>query len=570
VIAEARVPRRRDRFPDRVRVPTGGQPTLLHSVAGGPGAYLARVLWEAFGFDDRRTLGWRLDHKLIQATVLDHFAAGEPPRTWGLGELLRAVGRIKLTDALLTGDLFVKRAIGHMSGDSGDPDATGHVLRRLWDGEDLSPDSDAPDAEEWVVQERLRVAHEIRVHSFEEMVVPGLTYNRYGACRIPADWSQVNEYVQGVLNRLPDGVVGQSLLAWDVARTPDGRFRVIEVNFAGTHAVYAPGFQVSGFFQTHPIGPPLMAVLCDHLAQRYNIELEFPDRWDEYPDRYPRYIRLLRHYLTRPVAPITPLEHQTTVDGVLSVRRDDLHRLKLLFLSIDRFGAGLGRLWIATPEADWAAVAVAAGSRAVVIPEPELVPEADPRSPRVGAVARLALVGRTSGRFCLDLTPDILCVRRFTTAEILPDGRALYYRSLNGPREPYREVEDVLGLAWPGWSHGSSPFLFCKPVVAALTTHLSSRAGRPEGWREFLLAHPTVNIPMLYFVFLESVGLDDVYYTPTTDLLAGNSVWSADEWAEWGPEKSFEGDRSFPFSVVRPGPEIPTSAVAARVSPYLT
>ena len=38
------------------------------------------------------------------------------------------------------------------------------------------------------------------------------------------------------------------MLGWDVARTPSGRFMVIEVNFTGFHPVHRRGFQCSGYF----------------------------------------------------------------------------------------------------------------------------------------------------------------------------------------------------------------------------------------------------------------------------------------------------------------------------------
>ena len=105
--------------------------------------------------------------------------------------------------------------------------------------------------ERWLVQERIAVDQEYRVHGLEDLVLPGMTFDRYGAGSVPEGRAEVNAYVESLLARLPDALVGESLYAWDVARLAEGCFRVIEVNLVGFHPVYEWGFQASGFSH-HP------------------------------------------------------------------------------------------------------------------------------------------------------------------------------------------------------------------------------------------------------------------------------------------------------------------------------
>jgi hypothetical protein len=47
-------------------------------------ALIVRQLLEKFGFDEHRVFRWRLEHKLTQALLLNHYAPGSVPATRGL------------------------------------------------------------------------------------------------------------------------------------------------------------------------------------------------------------------------------------------------------------------------------------------------------------------------------------------------------------------------------------------------------------------------------------------------------------------------------------------------------
>lgn len=212
-----------------------------------------RHLYRELGFDEHRVFNWRLEHKLIQALVLHHYAPGCIPATRGL--------------AGWSGPVFLKPALGDSSGDR-QP-----IL--LQD-------------ETFIVQERIPIAREYRVHTLEDRVVDDLTFHRYGKGDIPGERDAPNAFVQSVLDRLPNAIVAGSLCAWDIARTPQSGFLVIEVNFSGFHPVFNRGFQCSGWFHDSEWGALSTARLVRFLEDRCGIAVSIAaDRPDlEIPNRF--------------------------------------------------------------------------------------------------------------------------------------------------------------------------------------------------------------------------------------------------------------------------------------------
>ncbi|HYL77148.1 MAG TPA: hypothetical protein VEU96_23230 [Bryobacteraceae bacterium] len=211
---------------------------------------LVRQLFHALRLDEHRPFQWRLEHKLVQSLVLDQFCPGCVPVTRGLIRLAHADGPEGLLQSLerdFAAGFFVKPALGDSSGDHGIQDASEAALAAFL----AAPLPDCPrrlEDETWIVQEKVPIEVEYRVHSVEDRAIDDLTLRRYGTGDIPGERDAPNAFVQRLLDRLPGGIVGGSMLGWDVARTPAGAFVVIEVNFAGFHPVHRRGFQCSGYF----------------------------------------------------------------------------------------------------------------------------------------------------------------------------------------------------------------------------------------------------------------------------------------------------------------------------------
>jgi hypothetical protein len=211
---------------------------------------LVRQIFHALRLDEHRPFQWRLEHKLVQSLVLDQFCPGCVPVTRGLIRQAHASGPEGLRHSLerdFPAGFFLKPALGDSSGDHGIQDASEAAIVAFL----ATPLPDYPrrlEDEAWIVQERVPIEVEYRVHSVEDRVIDDLTLRRYGTGDIPGERDAPNAFVQLLLDRLPGGIVGGSMLGWDVARTPAGAFVVIEVNFAGFHPVHRRGFQCSGYF----------------------------------------------------------------------------------------------------------------------------------------------------------------------------------------------------------------------------------------------------------------------------------------------------------------------------------
>ncbi len=587
-IDSVRLPRRRPRFAAPVPARLDKDDPLRSQITGSFGVYAVRALWKALGFDEHRKFRWRLEHKLVQSRVFNHYLGHEFPTSWGVGSLLRRGLRGPLIDAILSDGVFAKEALGHLSGDFGEAEATHEILENLFFHSAEPPRPETPIDEKWIVQERIAVEREYRVHSFEDVVLPGMTFDRYGPGSVPEGREEVNSYVESLLARLPDALVGESLYAWDVARLAGGRYRVIEVNLVGFHPVYERGFQASGFFQYHPHGPPLLAELLGYAEATYHVQVELSDDWEGEPNRDTSYLRVLRHYLgRRPISPtgsavVAPAgPPPDRLDAVLSVRAEEFGRFALLRESIAATGAPIGTLWVAVPDADLtdaAATLAFAPPGCVVVAESELVPElADLPDVPPGVrrqVARLALVARTGGDYCFDMSADVVSTRRFRTADLVRSGKAFYSRTIGTTHaERYERAEDLLNLRRSGWVHGTTPYLFSKRAVAELIDYLGGgTAGASSGrgsWRRFLLGQRGWALGQVYFTFLEAFGLEERDYFPGEWDLYDNCIWSSDDWDEWDPSESFGEYNSHYFSVVQVGSAVTAEAVRRRLAPYL-
>lgn len=229
-----------------------------------------RHLCRTLGFDENRIFKWRLEHKLVQALVLNGYAPGCVPVTRGLDRFRRDALTDDLRAALEAGfpsGFYLKPALGDSSGDCDVPDKTEQVLNAC-------KGSSAADAlldEEFLAQERVAIETEYRVHTFEDRVVEDLTFHRYGKGDIPGERDAPNTFVQSILDRLPNGIVAGTVCGWDIARTPQSTLTVIEVNFSGFHPIHNRGFQCSGWFHDQQWGALSAARLVRFLEERCGV-----------------------------------------------------------------------------------------------------------------------------------------------------------------------------------------------------------------------------------------------------------------------------------------------------------
>ncbi len=272
---------------------------LHKGVADGPAGHLIRSLFNHMGFDEHRLFRWGLHHKLVQALVLSAFAPGSFPATRGLvsvisqGEGGTVRDRVRSWKEL--GYLF-KKTLTTGSGEHGRVDFTRQAIATLETNSALDA---TMDHEELMLQKRIEIAEEFRVHSVEDQVAEHLTVGRYrGGYAHNPEHDYVNEYVSSLLKVLPDGLTTGTFHNWDVARTLENEFVVLEVNLTGFNPSFRPGFQCSGFFRG-PQGPIMLARFLRFVESRYGVKIRFPRKGAGYSEEcfalYSEVRQLLRH-----------------------------------------------------------------------------------------------------------------------------------------------------------------------------------------------------------------------------------------------------------------------------------
>jgi hypothetical protein len=283
-IGSCRLPRRRSPLTSRLDLRLSEGLCLREGLAGSTRALPVRHLLRALGFDEHRHLQWRMEHKLIQALVLRSFVPESIPVTYGLNALAahhHSRGLRQFLASHFPSGYVIKAALGDSSGEITNGNGAESVLRRL---ESAGPPQSLSLLDEsYVVQERVPITTEYRVHSLEEDVIEDLTFRRYDDGSIPMERETPNAFVDSLLRRLPDALVGGSLLAWDVALQPSGSFMIIEVNFSGFHRAVKPGFHCSGYFHDQHWGACDTARLLNHVARTDGVEVSVEPDAPDYP-----------------------------------------------------------------------------------------------------------------------------------------------------------------------------------------------------------------------------------------------------------------------------------------------
>jgi hypothetical protein len=233
---------------------------------------LTRQLLLSLGFDERRLPKWRLEHKLVQALVFNHYSPGCLPQTCGMDRLAWESGLGRLRESLrerFPSGFVVKTALGDSSGDECDR-RTEAALSWIENGGRGSPEPGLLSDEEFIVQERVRIRHEYRVHTLEDQVIEDLTVRRHHGSVGPGERLGPNVRIRSILDALPAGITAGAILAWDVALAEDGSLSVIEVNVGGIHTVYNPGFHSSGYYHHEHYGCVYTARLLKFVERAYH------------------------------------------------------------------------------------------------------------------------------------------------------------------------------------------------------------------------------------------------------------------------------------------------------------
>lgn len=324
---------------------TEGLEVGIHvSVAAGrvlPEVILLRHLYRLLHFDESLPFRWRLEHKLVQALILNHFVPGCTPITVGLSRFVdHAHVERNARLARLLQLYVIKPALGY--GRQPTLSSTNIFCNDEPFGATINPEALAD--ERWIIQERLAIEEEYRVHTLEASVVDNLTFLRHSTRSIRSEREGPNAYVRDLLERLPCAFTSQSICGWDIARLGDGSHRVVEVNFGGFHPKYARGFQCSGFLSQQHAGPYLLAKLMLFIERKYSIEFSFRESPELTTELEALYYLLNRWTsLLRSIEPIRSIgtSHKSTQDQAV---RECFQRYAASLRTLTRVSADFTRL----------------------------------------------------------------------------------------------------------------------------------------------------------------------------------------------------------------------------------
>jgi hypothetical protein len=244
---------------------------LVSDLSGNYGALLVRFVLFQLGIGEDQVLKWRLENKYRQYQIFNYYSPGCMPHTLGLSEMLNQDQGIQKARDLFAKGYFLKATLGDAS-----------FITRSWDKtkefDDIFPLHSSNNAlyESYMLQKKLRLRREFRVHTFCNDVIPMLTY------RIPNtqhfnNHHEAEKFVSAVLNKLPAQISKGTLIGWDVGLTSKDEYFVIEANFTGFHTEYRRGFQTTGYVDNHQFGPIICAWLNMYFAKYYGIYIESID-----------------------------------------------------------------------------------------------------------------------------------------------------------------------------------------------------------------------------------------------------------------------------------------------------
>jgi len=282
------VPRRRTVSTKEIHLRLSELEPLTIGLASTARALPVRRFCRVLQFEEGHHFRWRLEHKLVQALIVNHYAPGVVPVTRGLGRLARRHTGRGLSEGLkkeFPNGLYIKPALGDSSGETPQKDKTSKYLAAIDSGSEAFSSSPLIADEDIIVQDRLFIEKEYRVHSLEDSVIEDLSFLRYGHGNIPGERDRPNAFVQGILDAFPAALVGQSLLGWDIAMDARGELSFIEVNFTGFHPAHRRGFQCSGFFQDPEWGAAITARLLRFVEKSDEVTVHID--FDLEPDQSP-------------------------------------------------------------------------------------------------------------------------------------------------------------------------------------------------------------------------------------------------------------------------------------------
>lgn len=241
---------------------------LTKDLSGWVGALTVRAMLFEFKIDEHRIFKWRPENKYIQYLILNHYSRGCMPNTLSLTSVLKNAEWVNNIREFIKSGYFIKSTLGFGSARTNSFDRTldfEQILNQI----KKEPGTN----EEWIIQKKLKLNKEFRVHTFGKDILYGMTF-RISGSRDADDFNQPQEFVNLILQKLPDSLLEGTLIGWDVGLTKRGKYYVIEANFTGFHPEYHAGFQTTGYVEDPSFGPIICAWLNNYFKAKYAVSID--------------------------------------------------------------------------------------------------------------------------------------------------------------------------------------------------------------------------------------------------------------------------------------------------------
>lgn len=241
---------------------------LITNLSGNYGALFIRAILYQLNIDEFYVLKWRLENKYKQYEVLNFYIPNCMPSTIPFSSILYQKDGIKKISIFFSQGYFLKATLGDASGADQSWDKTNEFeqiasLSSVCTGQ----------YENYMLQKKMHIKSEFRVHTFSKDIIPGLSYVTHGEKQNNYHMG-IERFLSKILKKMPDSILIGTLIAWDIAFTTDNKYYIIETNFTGFHPEYRKGFQTSGYVDDHKYGPIICAWLNIYFKKYFGVYVD--------------------------------------------------------------------------------------------------------------------------------------------------------------------------------------------------------------------------------------------------------------------------------------------------------
>jgi hypothetical protein len=243
-------------------------PLLTSNLSGNYGALFVRSMLRKLNINEHHVFKWRPENKFRQYEIFSYYIPGCMPQTLSFSKLLKQPDGVQQIKELFSEGFFLKATLGDASFSTNSWDKTAE-----FDQISKLHNVNSNNYESYMLQKKLDLKCEFRIHTFCKDVIPCLTFLVQSQI-LSSNYAGVEKFLNEILRKLPDGILQGTLIAWDIGLTSNDKYFVIEANFTGYHPEYRTGFQTTGYVDDNHFGPIICAWLNNYFNVKYGIHVD--------------------------------------------------------------------------------------------------------------------------------------------------------------------------------------------------------------------------------------------------------------------------------------------------------